>query len=261
MRAEGHRRFDAPGNDVRAVRVTRLDEDDRGAPPTCCSGRPSAQEGHRRMRTLYVVTHPQATHHVEDVVGGWHDAQLTPAGIRAATAVARALRARIPEGAGVELYASDLRRTRQTADAVAELFGIAPVLDRRLREKSYGEAGGRPQEWLDRRFVPPPAVGERLDHDEGVEGAETKAAWVRRVYSAMDEILARPCEHQIIVTHGGTLTFVVTAWIKMPQETVGYASFRVPAGSITTLREDDFFHNRQVVGLGDSRHLDSAAAG
>ncbi|MEV6682797.1 histidine phosphatase family protein [Streptomyces erythrochromogenes] len=210
------------------------------------------------MRTLHVVTHPEATHHVEGVVGGWHDSQLTPAGVRAAGSIARVLRDRIPDGTEVELFSSDLRRTRQTADEVAELFGVEPVLDRRLREKSYGEAGGRPQEWLDRRFVPPPAVGERMDHDEGVPGAETKAVWARRIYAAMDEILRSPCEQQIIVTHGGSLTCVVGAWIKMPIEAAGYAGFRAPAGSITTLHEDDFFHNRQVVSLGDTRHLRSA---
>ncbi|WP_049564583.1 histidine phosphatase family protein [Streptomyces sp. SBT349] len=213
------------------------------------------------MRTLYVVTHPEATHHVEGVVGGWHDAQLTPAGVRAAASIAQTLRAQVPDGAEVELFSSDLRRTRRTAEEVAELFGVRPVLDRRLREKSYGKAGGRPQEWLDRRFVPPPAVGERLEHDEGVEGAETKAAWVKRIYAAMDEILQRPCEHQIIVTHGGSLTFVVASWIRMPIQSVGYASFRAPSGSITTLREDDFFHNRQVVSLGDTRHLDPTKDG
>ncbi|QKW06560.1 histidine phosphatase family protein [Streptomyces sp. NA04227] len=213
------------------------------------------------MRTLYVVTHPEATHHVEGVVGGWHDSQLTPAGVRAAVSLARALRAQIPDGAEVELFSSDLRRTLRTADEVAELFGVKPVLDRRLREKSYGEAGGKPQEWLDRRFVPPPAVGERMDHDEGVAGSETKAAWARRVYAAMDEILRSTCEHQIVVTHGGSLTFVVASWIKMPIESAGYASFRAPSGSITTLREDDFFHNRQVVGLGCTLHLDSARDG
>ncbi|MEQ4722859.1 histidine phosphatase family protein [Nonomuraea sp. B19D2] len=213
------------------------------------------------MRTIYAVTHPEATHHVERVVGGWHDSQLTPAGLSAAASIAQALRAQIPEGADVELFSSDLQRTRQTAEKVAGLFGVKPILDRRLREKSYGEAGGRPQEWLDRRFVPPPAAGERLEHDEGVAGAETKAAWAQRVYAAMDEILQRPCEHQIIVTHGGSLTFVVASWIKMPIKAVGYVSFRVPSGSITTLREDDFFHNRTVVNLGDTRHLDSVEAG
>ncbi|RFU86225.1 histidine phosphatase family protein [Streptomyces triticagri] len=207
------------------------------------------------MRSLYVVTHPEATHHVEGVVGGWHDSALTAAGECAADAAARALRARVPEGAEVELFSSDLRRTRQTAAAIGELFGVQPFLDRRLREKSYGRAEGRPQSWLDERFVPPPAVGERLDHDEGIAGAETKAVWVARVHAAMGEILARPCTQQIVVTHGGSLTFVVTAWLGIPAESTGRAAFRAAAGSITVLHEDDYFHNRQVVALGDTRHL------
>ncbi|MCX4734332.1 hypothetical protein [Streptomyces sp. NBC_01363] len=41
------------------------------------------------------------------------------------------------------------------------------------------------------------------------------------------------------------MTFVVPSWIRMPIESAGYASLRAPSGSITTLREDDFFHNRQ----------------
>lgn len=207
------------------------------------------------MRTLHVITHPEATHHVEKVVGGWHDSDLTPAGRDAAAAVARALRADIPADADVELISSDLRRAAQTADAVGELFGVRPLLDRRLREKSYGEAEGRPQEWLDRRFVPPPAEGDRMGHHEGVPGAETRAECARRVYAAMDDLLRRPREHQIVVTHGFALTFVVAAWIKMPYEAVGSVSFPAPSGSITLLREDDFFHNRQVVRVGDTRHL------
>ncbi|MFE4255802.1 histidine phosphatase family protein [Streptomyces sp. NPDC056910] len=87
-------------------------------------------------------------------------------------------------------------------EEVAGLLGVKLILDSRLREKSYGEAEGMPQ-WLERRFVPPPTVGERMDHDEGVEGAETKADWAQRIYAAMDEILQSSCAHQIIVTHGG----------------------------------------------------------
>lgn len=57
-----------------------------------------------------------------------------------------------------------------------------------------------------------------MEHDEGVEGAETKAACAHRIYAAMDDILQRPCAHQTIVTHGGFLTFVVASWIRMPIE-------------------------------------------
>ncbi|MEV7904869.1 histidine phosphatase family protein [Streptomyces anulatus] len=209
------------------------------------------------MRTVHVIAHPEATHHVEGVVGGWHDSHLTPAGRLAAASAARTLRAAIPRAAEVELFSSDLLRARQTADAVGGVFGVEPILDPRLREKSYGEAEGRPQEWLDRRFVPPPAVGDRMGHHEGVSGSETKTAFAQRIYAALDEILRRPCEHQIIVTHGFALTFVVMSWFRMPIESLGYVNLRAPSGSITTLREDDFFHNRQLVGLGDTRHLES----
>ncbi|MFE6609742.1 histidine phosphatase family protein [Amycolatopsis sp. NPDC057786] len=197
------------------------------------------------MRTVYVVTHPEATHHVDRLVGGWFDSGLTPAGERAAVAVAESLRAKVPEE--VELYTSDLRRTARTAELIGERLGVTPIPDRRLREKSYGEAGGRPREWLDSRFVPPPAVGDRLGHDEGIPGAETKGAMAARVYAAMESILESRCAHQIVVTHGGALTFVIAAWIRMPLESAGYVDFRGSPGSVTVLREDDYFHNRQVV--------------
>lgn len=209
------------------------------------------------MRSIYVVAHPEAAHHVEKVVGGWYDSPLTPAGRHAAASIARFLRAEIPGGTEVEVISSDLQRAVQTADPVAEAFDARPILDSRLREKSYGEAEGRPQQWLDARFIPPPASGDRMGHHEGVAGAETRGQCARRVYAAMEEILGRDCGHQILVTHGFALTFVVASWIKMPFEALGSVSFRAPSGSITTLREDDFFHNRQVASLGDTRHLDS----
>ncbi|MFF4219049.1 histidine phosphatase family protein [Streptomyces nondiastaticus] len=79
-------------------------------------------------------------------------------------------------------------------------------------------------------FIPPPAVGDRMGHDEGVPGAETKAMFARRVYAAVDDILRRPYEHRIVVTHGFALTFVVAARIGMPIESLtGVAEAREPA--------------------------------
>ncbi|WP_242613368.1 histidine phosphatase family protein [Herbihabitans rhizosphaerae] len=197
------------------------------------------------------MTHPEATHHVDGLVGGWYDSELTPAGTRAAAAIAASLRARIPEDAEVELFSSDLRRTARTAGVVGDLLGVAPVFDERLREKSYGEAEGKPQEWLAERFVPPPVAGERMRHDEGVPHAETKDAFARRVYAVMAAIEERRCEHQVVVTHGGALTFVVAAWIRMPVESAGHVEFRAGGpGSVVVLHEDDRFHNRRV-------HLDA----
>ena len=209
-------------------------------------------------KTIYVVIHPEATHHAEGLVGGWYDSDLTAKGMTAAKAIAQWLRGDIPTGVGVDVFSSDSRRARRTADQIGNALHTEVTPDRRLREKSYGSADGRPQRWLDERFLPPPATGDRLSHDEGIPGAETKAAFAARVYAAMEEITARTTERQVIVTHGFALTFVIAAWIRMPLTSLGYANFRSIPGSITTLRQDDFFHNRQVSTLADTHHLDRA---
>ncbi|MET8798057.1 histidine phosphatase family protein [Nocardia sp. NPDC004568] len=94
-----------------------------------------------------------------------------------------------------------------------------------------------------------------MAHDEGIPGAETRAAFARRVYAAVNAVPDSRCANQVIVTHGGTLTFVLAAWIGMPLEAAGYVAFHAPAGSITRLPEDDYYHNRRIESLGDTRHL------
>lgn len=206
------------------------------------------------MRNLFVVTHPESTHHVDGRVGGWYDSELTPAGLRAAAAIGAALATRVGPG-DVEVVSSDLRRTLQTARAIGDALDAPVTTDPGLREKSYGDAEGRPQAWLDERFVPPPPTGERMRHDEGIPGAETKWDLAVRVYAAVDRVLERDREQQVVVTHGMAATFVLARWIGMPLEAAGHVSFPVRAGSISHLREDDFFRNRAVVSLGEVEHL------
>ena len=202
-----------------------------------------------------MVTHPEAEHHISQLVGGWHDSVLTERGRTQATAVAHRLRVLVPGGQAVEVFSSDLLRARETADIVAAELDVAPALDERLREKSYGAAEGRPRQWLDERFIAPPAVGDRMHHHEGVDGAETRRDIASRIYDAVDDILLSDCRHQVIVTHGFAHTFVVAAWIKMPLESVGHVVFRSESGAITVLHEDDYFRNCSVVTLGDATHL------
>lgn len=201
------------------------------------------------MRTLYIVTHPEATHHIDGLVGGWYDSELTATGRAAADRVGASLRNRIPPGEHTELYSSDLKRAAQTAEAISAHLGIPPVFDARLREKSYGVAEGKPQAWLDERFQTPPRDGERLSHDEGIEGAETMHALATRIYEVVDEILERPSHHQVICTHGGALTFVAAAFLRLPIEALQHMRLRARPGGITVLREDDYFHNRSLVEL------------
>ncbi|HMO53521.1 MAG TPA: histidine phosphatase family protein, partial [Tepidiformaceae bacterium] len=88
-------------------------------------------------------------------MGGWFDSDLSEKGRRQASAIARELRDIIPGEASPEVYSSDLKRTMQTAEAISAELGVNVQAMADLREKSYGEAEGRPQQWLDERFVFP----------------------------------------------------------------------------------------------------------
>jgi 2,3-bisphosphoglycerate-dependent phosphoglycerate mutase len=52
------------------------------------------------------------------------------------------------------VFTSDPTRTRHTAEAVGERLGATPVSMSELREKSYGEGEGQPDEWFRERLIP-----------------------------------------------------------------------------------------------------------
>ncbi len=208
------------------------------------------------MRHLYVVTHAQSQHHLEGLVGGWHDSDLSQQGQEQASRIAQAVRTLIPADAHARLYTSDLRRALQTAEPVAQVLGVRPEPDARLREISYGAAEGRPQAWLDDRFVPAPdTAAGRLDHRFGLPDAESRREVGERVYQAVDAILGDEREHQVVVTHGFALTLVVAAWQRLPLEGAAWVSFGATSGGITHLREDDRYLNRSMVFLNRTAHL------
>jgi probable phosphoglycerate mutase len=70
------------------------------------------------MRCLYVIAHPEATHHVRGLVGGWFDSHLTERGHRQAELIGRRIRHLVPAQTEVELHSSDLTRAAQTAETV-----------------------------------------------------------------------------------------------------------------------------------------------
>ncbi|APG84473.1 histidine phosphatase family protein [Sinorhizobium americanum] len=209
------------------------------------------------MKNLFVVTHAQSVHHIEKKVGGWHDTDLTASGVADARATAERLATLIGDGP-VEIFSSDLLRASQTAAIIADRLGRTFEETSDLREMSYGSAGGKAQEWLNARQTPAPD-DNRMDHRGGISDGETRREIAQRVYRCVDAIVGRTCETQIIVTHGFALTFVIAAWIKMPIDAAGYVNFPALPGSITQLRQDDYWRSRAVVRLADVSHLEDAS--
>lgn len=231
-------------------------------PDDICLGQPSSPAGSLgQMERVYVVTHAEATHHVEDLIGGWYDSELTQRGHRRAAEIAAYLRDVVPARSNPRVIASDLTRTRQTAEPIATALKAPLVLDPDLREHSLGVAGGKPKSFLDGVPVKHLSDGSRVRDLETIQGAETMAHCVGRVYRAVARMMAvgdasgpdnrpRGNSSTVVVTHGGTAGFVIAAWLGVPIEACARARFCTPTGSVSILERDDTFHNRTLTRLG-----------
>ncbi|MEM7020508.1 MAG: histidine phosphatase family protein [Pseudomonadota bacterium] len=204
------------------------------------------------MKNIFLVTHPESIHHVENKVGGWYDTSLTERGRHQAQQIAARLEVLI-QGGKSTITASDLLRTKETADVIGKRFGCPVSITEDLRELSYGPAEGKPQAWLDGRLNPAPE-NDRLDH-RNIDGAESKREFITRIYRAVEQIVSSEQQNHIVVTHGFAMTFVIACWIKLPIEAAGHVNFRASSGGITHLQEDDFFRNRGVRFVNDVSHI------
>ncbi len=203
------------------------------------------------MTTVYLVTHTESTHHLDDLVGGWFDSELTERGQRQAQAVAAALAQRCPRAL---VYSSDLARATQTAAPIAAAYSVPVSMSADLRELSCGIAEGRPQSWLDARIQFPPGDASRIDH-RIIEGAESRRDVAVRTARFVSGLLDPAPDTAVVVTHGFAASFVVAAWLGMPTEAAAYVEFEFSPGGITTLEMHKPWGNRTLSALNDTWHL------
>lgn len=95
----------------------------------------------------YILRHGEAISNVKQIVSSWSEKfknPLTDKGREQVKEVARKL-----SNKHIDLiFASDLLRTRQTAEIVGRVLKIKPKFDKRLREVGFGDLNGRPAEEL-----------------------------------------------------------------------------------------------------------------
>ncbi len=199
------------------------------------------------VRQICIVTHAEATHHMEGLVDGWYNSPLAEKG----RLDARACGVRLPElgWASAPIVSSDLSRAKQTAREIAACLGSKVEYDSRLREMSFGRAEDQPI------AVTGPILfscgAERLDFRNAF-GGETKREFTMRLCEAMSEIVTG--DKAILCTHGHAAASLMACWVPMPLESVVYVNFHVPSGSMTLLAENDLSRDRIVEILGDTSH-------
>jgi 2,3-bisphosphoglycerate-dependent phosphoglycerate mutase len=183
------------------------------------------------MPDLHLVRHGESTWNTLGLAQGHNDlAQLTGRGLRQAAEVAERFRGHRVRA----LYASDLRRARQTAAAFAAVLDLPVFADARLRERSLGVLEGTPS------AVIGPAVtgladGRVVDPDARPAGGESVRDLYQRAAAFCDELTTpgpldgTPDKEDegdqgdvVVVAHGGTLRVLNAYARRVPVEEMGW---------------------------------------
>lgn len=205
------------------------------------------------MRNVYVVSHCQSIHHVEKLGGGWYDTGLTDLGRDQSEKTARYLQSIIDSD--VRIVFSDLKRAKETAEIIGQVFGREVDLDQGFREMNYGVVGGKPQAWIENLEIP--EIHEDTIMDFRIyEGAESRRDIGTRVNDALNRALEKDNRDLVIVTHGFATTFLMYAWLKVPVENMGFGNFPSKPGCVSHLQIDDRYKNRGIKFLCYTGHLD-----
>lgn len=198
---------------------------------------------------LCLVRHGETAWNAERRLQGHLDIPLNDRGDAQARATAKAL-ARHRFAA---IYASDLARARQTAEAAGQTLSLAVITDSRLRERHYGLFQGLTYDEAQARH--PQAYARFLARDADFvfpNGGESLAGFAERIRYTLQEIAARhPGEEVLVVTHGGVLDIARRLATGKPLDTA--RDFAIPNAALNWLEiGDDRWH---LLSWADQSHL------
>ena len=154
------------------------------------------------MTTLLLVRHGETDWNRDGRWQGHADPSLNDTGRGQAHELARAL----ADEEIAAVYASDLRRARETAEIVAAALGLPLEIEPRLREVDVGGWSGLTIEQIEQRFPETLERWRASDPEHAFQEGETYAAMGERVLAAVREIVDRhQGERVLIVLHGGPI--------------------------------------------------------
>lgn len=202
------------------------------------------------MKRMITIQHCQSEQHINGMMGGWNDWELTALGREQARKIGERLGAEL-EGQSVKLYSSDLKRASQTAAPLAEKLGIEVEYRQELRERNFGPlAIGKSKEWYREHCD---NFGDMVD-ERPMPGAETKREMYERLLNFCREVQERPEDTVMLVSHGGALGVWNIVWLGLPPEVMNTCGIFGKAGAIG---EFDLYRGweHRILRIGDLSYI------
>ena len=174
--------------------------------------------------SCYFIRHGETDWNAARRVQGHVETDLNDRGRAQAAAIARKLKALEPDISRFSLYASPMRRVRQTLSPILSAYGLdegSVNFDERLRERDFGKWEGAVWDELVKAGVNP-WENPREYYYWRPEDGESYADVAGRIGEFLKEMRAPA----IIVAHGGVHRVLRGAMLNLPPEEV--AVMRVP---------------------------------
>lgn len=197
---------------------------------------------------ILAVRHGQTAWNAEMRMQGQLDTALDDTGLRQAEQLADALR-----DESIDLIvASDLQRTLRTAAPLAHVKGIDVILERGLRERSFGVFEGHTYDDIHRLWPDGAARWRGREVDFAPPGGESLLTFhARCVDTATRLCSAYPGHAMLWVTHGGVLDCLYRAATRI--DLGAPRTWSLANAAINRLLHGD--QGLMLVGWGDVRHL------
>ena len=201
---------------------------------------------------IIAVRHGETAWNVDTRIQGHLDIPLNDTGRWQAARLAAALADESIDA----VYASDLGRAHETAQAVARAFGHEVHTDTGLRERAFGRFEGRTFAEIEATWPEDALRWRKRDPEfEPPEGGESLVDFRDRIVRTAHAIAARhPGEQVVMVGHGGVMDVLYRAATR--QELHAPRSWALGNAAINRLLWTP--DGLTLIGWADTRHLDSS---
>lgn len=186
------------------------------------------------MIEIVLVRHGQTNMNIKGTYSGWSDSELNETGIEQACIAREKL-------AGEDfdiIYSSPLKRALRTAEIINENFKKEIILDKNLREHSFGN-------WEDLTYL---EIGEKYPEEavkwqedpinHCISGGESTAQFYNRVAKFFDNLIENGQGNRyLIAAHLGTIMIAISHFIGLGVE--GMYRFKIDNCGITKITIND----------------------
>ncbi len=157
---------------------------------------------------LFLIRHGATLLSAEDRFAGAIDVELSPEGRRQAECLAH----RLADDELVAVYCSPLKRTHETALAVAALHSLTPVPTDALREIHHGRWEGMQRKEVEMRFAEEYAAWEADPFTLAPVGGESGLSVMARALPFIREIVVRHAGSNVaVVSHKATIRLLISS--------------------------------------------------